>query len=146
MNWRRIAAACMALALAGCASAPRKAFDRDASSQVHRILLVQYPEPVQYQVFGAQAVPTAGGIALMVLGGAIGGAIVGGIEASHAQARAASLTGAIKPYADGFCPRLYSGLEARLRERGYEVTRIERPLKKSADEVVDYSSVANGAS
>ena len=140
---RWFAAALAALVLTGCATAPPKAFDRQAMGEIKRGAIVQFPGPDQFSVVGAAQIP--GSFMLGVLGGAIGGAIAGGIEAARASAQASSLTTGMNQRAADATRRFYDTLAAKLAARGFEVVRVDEAEKKSIDTVQDYSARAPGA-
>ena len=109
--------------LTSCATSPKIALRPEAKQSIKRIALVETQEPAQYLMNPGQL---PGGQALYVFG-AIGGAILGGIEASRTEAATARFTAAVAPLNPDLSGILTAQLETALRAKGYDVVRVASP-------------------
>jgi hypothetical protein len=130
-NHRFVALLASALLCACATQIPKQAFDRKAGESLKSVALVEFPDPKTYNVLGlTQSAYTAP----LLLFGAIGGAFMGAAEVSIAQERANRLSEAMKPYQPNASSNLLAELEVQLKARGFEVTRIKAPEKKTEDD------------
>jgi hypothetical protein len=137
---RIFAGASLVLVLAvliGCAASPKIAFKPDAKQSIKRIAVVETPEPEKYLMDPGQM---PAGFALYAFG-AIGGAVLGGIEASRAEAASKSLTQAVSPYKPNVHAVLRSQLVAGLQAKGYQVTLVPAPPKDSEGKEYDIAKI-----
>lgn len=123
--------------LSACVAAPKVAMNPDAKKSVKRIALVTAPEPAEYAMFPGQA---PGG-AVLYLFGALGGAILGGIEASRYNEATLRFTTALKPLQPELSSQLLTRLESGLTGKGYEVIRVPVPPKDAEGKDLDYTKV-----
>jgi hypothetical protein len=133
-------AACLAVAatiLASCASAPKMALRPEAKQSIKRIALVEVQEPPRYFMYPGQM---PGGAALYLFG-ALGGAVLGGIEASRTESATTRFTSAVMPLKPELSGVLIGQLETGLRNKGYDVLRVAAPPNKADGKDPDYSKV-----
>lgn len=114
--------------LSACASQPKVALKPETKQNIKRIALMSTHEPARY-MFHPGALP--GGSTLYMFG-ALGGAILGGIEANRFETATNKFTAAVTPLNPDLSNTLLGELESKLREKGYEITRISE-LPKGAD-------------
>ena len=126
----------LVLALAGCA-APKVDLQPEAKQSVRRIAVIQTPEPDEYLMMPAQNPAGAG----LYLFGAIGGAILGGIEANRMKSASKQFTDAVAPFKPNVHPTFQSRLAAGLKAKGYQVALVPAPPKKSDGKDYDLSKV-----
>ena len=117
----------VAFAVAGCATKPQVAFKPEARKSIRTIAIVETPEPEKYVMTPGQL--PAGYMLYMF--GAIGGAVLGGIESSRMEAASQSLTSAVNPFKPSLQTTFRNTLESGLRQKGYEVARVAAPPKNS---------------
>jgi hypothetical protein len=129
--------ALLVVALAGCAGVPKTALRPEVKQSIKRIALIEVPEPPEYRVYPGQA-PSTG--ALMMFG-AIGGAIAGGIEESRTKEATTRFTMVAVPLKPDLTGILYAELEKGLAAKGYTTLRVPPPPKKP-DGSPDYRSIA----
>jgi hypothetical protein len=134
---RQITILVIALLLAGCAATPKIALEPGARNSIKRIAIVETPEPEQYLMYPGQ-VPA--GFVLYAFG-AIGGAILGGIEANRVETASKSFTAAVSPFKPSMNSTFQSQLEAGLKAKGYEVARVVAPLKDADSKDYDLAKV-----
>jgi hypothetical protein len=129
-TFTRLIAISAAGVLSACASAPPPniQLQADVKQNLKSIALVQVPDPDRYFLNPGQA---PGGAALYMFG-ALGGAILGGIEASRAESATKEFTASLQPLSPAIGTRLTDELATSLSSRGYTLTRIPQ-LPKSAD-------------
>jgi hypothetical protein len=125
------------LTLAACAGVPKTALRPEVKQSIKRIAMIELPEPSEYRFYPGQA-PTTG--ALMMFG-AIGGAIAGGIEESRTKDATTRFTAAAAPLKPDLTGLLFGELEKGLSGKGYTVVRVPPPPKKP-DGSPDYRSIA----
>lgn len=123
--------------LSACVAAPKVAMNSEAKKSVKRIALVAAPEPAEYAMFPGQAP----GVAVLYIFGALGGAIVGGIEASRYNEATLRFTTALKPLNPELSSQLLARLESGLTGKGYEVVRVPVPPKNAEGNALDYTKV-----
>jgi hypothetical protein len=97
----------------------------DAKNSIKRIALVEVAAPAAYTMNPGQM---PGGAALYMFG-AIGGAILGGIETNRFNSATQKFNDAVTPLHPDINLTLLSQIEARLRQKGYEVTVVSQPPK-----------------
>lgn len=114
--------------LSACASNPKVVLNSEAKQSIKHIALVQTHEPERY-TFYPGALP--GGSALYMFG-AIGGAILGGIEVQRIESASKKFTAAVSPLKPNLSNTMLEELESKLREKGYLISRIEE-LPKTED-------------
>ena len=132
MKKHRFVALLASALLCACATQiPKQAFDKKTGESLKSVALVEFPDPNIYSVLGlTQSAYTAP----LLLFGAIGGAIMGTANISIAQEQAKRLSEAMKPHQPNASSNLLAELEAQLKARGFEVTRIKAPEKKTEDD------------
>jgi hypothetical protein len=124
--------------LSGCASYQPIPLKADVKAQVRSVAIVEAPEPEKQYVLGAASVP--GGFALYAFG-ALGGLVLGGIEAARMETQASNLTTAMKPFAPQVNAVMREAVAQQLKARGIEVSFIAPPKMKSDDRTPDYASL-----
>lgn len=134
-----ITLALSSLALFGCASTPKIALSPEKKQSIKRIAIVEVAEPEKYFVNPGQV---AGGQALYMFG-ALGGAILGGIEASRMEAATARFMTAAASLKPSLSNSLTLRLEQGLKAKGYEVIRTAQPPKQNKGDEYDLSNVGN---
>lgn len=130
-------AAFIALALGACASAPKVAMTPDAKRSLKRIAVIETPEPDTYIMLPGQL---PGGFALYMFG-AIGGAVLGGIETSRMESASKSLTDAVRPYKPDISATFRNQLMDRLKGKGYEVVVLPPPPKDAEGKQYDLTKL-----
>lgn len=132
-----ITIALCSLTLFGCASTPKIALSSEKKQSIKRIALVEIPEPEKHEVNPGQV---TGGQALYMFG-ALGGAVLGGIEASRITTASNRFTTAATPLKPALSSSLTAGLEKGLLAKGYEVIKIKQPPKQMDGKEYDLSKV-----
>ena len=120
---RMLCVVLISMALGACAAAPKIALQPETKQSIKRIALVEIPEPSEYFMNPGQL---PGGAGLYAFG-ALGGLILGGIEASRLQAASSRFTESVLPHKPGISAALLEQLEIGLKQKGYDVTRIPPP-------------------
>jgi hypothetical protein len=118
--------------LTACASAPKVAFRPEVRETIKRVALIDIPEPSQYFFYPGQS--TA--VMPLMLFGAVGGAVAGGIEVKRQSDATKKFTNAVAPLKPELTSTLNDKLEEKLCEKGYSVIRMPPPPK--ADNGKDY--------
>lgn len=134
---QRVACAMLIAFLVACSTAPKVTLRPEVKQSVKRIAIVDIPEPTTYFMHPG-AVP--GGAALYAFG-AIGGAILGGIEASRQEAASARFTSAVSPLKPALSTVMLERLESGLKEKGYDVVRIPEPSKTADGKAYDFARI-----
>jgi hypothetical protein len=129
----------IAIALSACSSAtaPKVAFQPQAKQTIMRIALIEIPEPIQYSMIPGRSLSASP----LMLFGALGGAIYGGIEVSRIQAASTRFTEAVLPYKPDISSSLLEQLETGLKRKGYEVVRVHQPPKTSDGKAYDLTKI-----
>ncbi len=123
--------------LTACASAPKIALQHEVKQAIKSIAVVETPEPCRYYVDPG---PSPAGAALYMFG-AIGGAIVGGIEASRHESATRKFTETIAPLEPNLTNTMLVALEKGLTEKGYSIKRIPPPPKNADGKGYDISKI-----
>jgi hypothetical protein len=118
-----VVAVLMIVSLFACATTPKISLKPEVKQSMKRIAIVETPEPDRYFMYPS---PSPGGAALYMFG-ALGGAIVGGIEAKRQETATVKFTEAIVPLDPKIAKNMLTGLENRLLEKGYDVLRVSPP-------------------
>lgn len=134
---RLVFVAILTALLASCAGVPKLPLRAEAKQSIKRIALVETPEPKSYSMNPGSA---PGGAALYAFG-AIGGAILGGIEASRAEAAATRFTEAVAPLKPALADTMLAQLEKGLIAKGYQVTRVPMPPKTEDGKELDVTKI-----
>lgn len=110
----------------------------ESRQKIKTVALVAVPEPEKYPLNPGQ-VP---GGTLLYGFGAIGGLVLGSIEASRYETATNEFTSAVKPTRPAIAQHWNEILLSSLQSRGYQVTLVpELPMKKDAQEA-DCSGLA----
>lgn len=125
------------LALGACASAPKVAMNADAKRSLKRIAVIETPEPDRYIMLPGQL---PGGFALYAFG-AIGGAVLGGIEASRMETASKSFTDAVLPHKPDINATFRNQLLDGLKGKGYEVVLLPPPPKDAEGKGYDLTKL-----
>lgn len=123
---------------AGCATVEKTALSPDSKKKIKTIAMIGVTEPGKYFLDPGQA---PGGAVLYAFG-ALGGLILGGIEASRAENATNEFTSAVKPTNPDVARHWNASISTLLQERGYEVTQLPELPKKTDGKEVDCSSIA----
>ncbi len=134
---RNIATAIVVFTLASCASTPKISLLPETKSTIKTIALIETPEPKQYQMIPPQNVATS---ALFIFG-AIGGAIVGGIEVTREKNATKKFTEAISVHNPKLCTTMLDKLEIGLERKGYIVNRVPMPPTIEDGKNLDFSAI-----
>lgn len=116
------------LFLAACGSVPKMPFNEDAKKSTKTIAIVEASEPEQYFLRIKQL---AGGSALYAFG-ALGGLILGGIEAGRASNSNTEFNTALAPHNPKIAALWNEELLRAIESKGYAVTKLPA-LPKTAD-------------
>lgn len=119
--------------LSACASTPRVPLQAEAKQKIKTIALVQIPDPEKYFLNPGQA---PGG-AVLYMFGAIGGAILGGIEASRAESATNEFTASLLSQSPALGTHMTDELATAIASRGYTLTKLAQLPKQTAAKVVD---------
>lgn len=119
----------VAVALVGCAATPKVPLQADAKRRIKTIAVIQTPDPERY--FLNPAANVAGSV--LYIFGAIGGAILGGMEAARAESATKDLMASFGDQLPAVGTLLTEDLKNAVAARGYSVTQIA-PLPKGSDE------------
>lgn len=123
--------------LVACASAPKVAFKPELKQSIKKVALVETPEPRQYFMNPGQA---PGGAALYMFG-ALGGAILGSIEANRFETASTRFNAAVAPLKPELSATMLSRLEKSLAAKGYEVVRIPTIPNMADGKEPDFSKI-----
>jgi hypothetical protein len=119
------------LVAAGCATVEKTALSAESKKKIKTVAFVSTKEPEKYFLNPGQA---PGGFMLYAFG-ALGGAILGGIEATRIQNATNEFTAAIKPTNPDVAQHWNSSVLTLLQSKGYEVTQLaELPMKPDGKE------------
>ncbi len=110
----------MVIYITSCASAPKVALRTEVKQSIKQLALIEIPEPSRYFLDPGQSATRSP----LMLFGAIGGAIAGGIDAKRYEEATSKFTAAVLPLKPELSRILLSKLEEGLREKGYNVQRI----------------------
>jgi len=132
---RTVVVTFIVIALTACASAPKIALRPEVKQSIKRIALVETPEPSRYFMDPGQ---TPGGSALYMFG-AIGGAIIGGVEAKRYESATTKFTEAIAPLKPELTKTMLTILE-----KGYDLQRVPPPPRTKDGKEYDLSKIEGG--
>lgn len=136
---RHAIAALFAVALlAGCATVEKTALSPDSKKRIKTVAVISVPEPDKYFLNPGQA---PGGAALYMFG-ALGGLILGGIEATRAETATNEFTASVGPTNPDLAQHWNETIAGLLQSRGYEVTQVPQLQKKADGKEFDCSSLA----
>ena len=127
----------VAIAIGGCATKPQVPLKAETKKSIRNIAIVETPEPERYVMAPGQL--PAGYMLYMF--GAIGGAVLGGIEASRVEAASNSFTSAVVPFRPNVQATFQSVVESGLKEKGYRVARIAAPPKDAEGKGYDLAKL-----
>lgn len=122
----------------GCATVDRTPLSSETRKGIKTIAVIDVPEPEKYFLMPG-LVP--GGPALYVFG-AIGGLVLGSIEAARLEAATDEFTAALKPTHPDVARHWNESVSDLLRSKGFEVTRLPPLPKKAEGDDADCSSIA----
>jgi hypothetical protein len=123
---------------AGCATVDRTPLTSETKKGIRTIAVIDVPEPEKYFLMPG-LVP--GGPALYVFG-AIGGLVLGSIEAARLEAATDEFTAALKPTHPDVARHWNESVSELLRSKGFEVTRLPPLPNKAEGDDADCSSIA----
>ena len=137
---RRILATLLTVSLlfSGCASVERTSFAADSKKKIKSIAVVSVAEPDNYALDPGQL---TGGAALYAFG-ALGGLILGGIEASRIEKATNEFTASVRATQPDLAQHWNESLVQLLQSKGYQVTQLPPLPKKDGKNEVDCSSTA----
>jgi len=122
----------------GCATVERTPLATETRKGIRTVAVIDVPEPEKYFLVPG-LVP--GGPALYVFG-AIGGLILGGIEAARFEAATDEFTAALKPTRPDVARHWNESVADLLRSKGFEVTRLPPLPKRAEGDGPDCSAIA----
>jgi hypothetical protein len=126
-------------ALVGCGAAPKVPFQADVKQRIKTIAIAQTPDPERY-FLNPGANPA--GAALYIFG-AIGGAILGGIEAARAESATKELMTSFGDELPAVGSLLTDDLKSALAARGYEITQVPAMPKAKEEDAIDCGANKN---
>lgn len=122
----------------GCATVEKTPLSVESKQKIRTIAVVAVPEPEKYFLNPA---PTPGGQALYMFG-ALGGLVLGGIEATRAKNATDEFTASVSTTNPDVAEHWNESVLASLQSRGYAVTKVP-PLPMLTDgKKVDCNSVS----
>jgi hypothetical protein len=123
------------MALAGCVSVPKTAFDKSANAHVRKVAVLRIAEPRETVVMNIGGAAGAFGL--------VGGLVQAGINQSNTDAFKKAMSDARVTFA----PDMEKALHADLRSQGYEVVELPRVGLRvdEATKQVDYSQLSTDA-
>lgn len=130
----------LTLSVGGCATKPQVEFQADTKKSIKSIAIVEVPEPEKYMMHPGQA--PAG--PLLYVFGAIGGAVLGGIESSRIETASKSFTSAVAPFKPDVQSTFQNAVESGLKAKGYQVARVPAPPKTGQRDGYDLSKLQAG--
>ncbi len=134
---QRIFAGLLALSLVACATNQKIALNPEVKRTVKHVALIDIPEPSRYTMNPGKAP----GVAALYIFGALGGAVVGGIEAARFEKATARFNEAVAPQKPNLSALLVADLELGLKQKGYEVTRVPPPPLDAEGKNYDVSKI-----
>jgi hypothetical protein len=134
---RAILAASLCIVLAACANAPKVALKPEVKQGIRRVAIVDIPEPASY-FMNPGAAPGGGALYMF---GAIGGAILGGIEANRQESATTKFTSAVQPLNPGLSTIVLTQIEQGLSAKGYDTVRVPVPPKTSDGKGYDFTKI-----
>jgi hypothetical protein len=128
----------VALCVSGCASVEKTALAPEAKKKIKTIGVVSVPEPDKYVLYPGQA---PGGAALYAFG-ALGGLVLGSIEAARTENATNEFTAAVKRANPDVANHWNTTINALLSAKGYQITLLSPLPKRSGSNETDCSSTA----
>jgi hypothetical protein len=126
------------LLIVGCASVERTAFSPESKKQIKTVAVIAVAEPDKYSLNPGQL---SGGSALYAFG-ALGGLVLGSIEATRAENATNEFTAAVKPTSPDVARHWNESIVSLLKSKGYDAVQIAELPKKPDGKELDCSSVA----
>ncbi len=127
----------LVMTLTACATTPKIAMRPEVRESIITIALVETPEPEQYFMSPAPS-PASG--ALLIFG-AIGGAIAGGIEATREQTATKKFTETVAPLKPGLVKKMLARLEEGLLDKGYITQCVPPPAMTKDGKNYDFTKL-----
>ena len=124
------------LLFSGCTTLEKTAFAPDSKKKIKTIAVIGVSEPDNYVLDPGQV---TGGSALYAFG-ALGGLILGGIEASRTENATKEFTASVRGTQPGLAQHWNESLITLLQSKGYQVTQLPPLPKKDGKNEVDCSS------
>lgn len=137
---RRSFAAVLSVSLltGGCATVDKTAFSSESKKKIKTVAVISVAEPEKYFLNPGQA---PGGAALYMFG-AIGGLILGGIEATRAENATKEFTASVKLTNPDVARHWNDSVIALLQSKGYEVAQLAQLPKRADGKEIDCSSIS----
>lgn len=135
----------LTLLSSGCATVERKPLAADEAAKIKSVSVVNYP-PIEK--IGLWGVPRGSGSEAsmgLLLFGAIGGAIAGGIQAGITNTRLEALNVAMKDHVPPLRAMLEDELSKLLVERGIQVDKVPMPETKPDSKELAFSKIQTNA-
>jgi hypothetical protein len=127
----------LSIALVACGSIPKQALQADAKQKIKTIAVMQAPEPDRYFLNPGQL---PGGAALYAFG-ALGGLLLGGIEATRAENATAEFNTAMVAQTPAVGALWNDELFRSVTDRGYSVVKIAPLVKTSNGKELDCTNI-----
>lgn len=134
---QRVFTLLIAVSLIACATPQKIGLSPDTKQLSKRVALINIPEPARYTM---QPSPAPASAALYMFG-AIGGAILGGIEVSRFESATTKFNEAVTPLKPNLSALLVSDLEIGLKQKGYEVTLVPPPPMDKEGKAYDINKI-----
>lgn len=127
------------LLVTGCASVDKTAFTSEAKKKIKTVAVMEVTKPDEYVLNPGQL---PGGAAFYAFG-AVGGLVLGGIEATRLNSATQAFTASIKPANPEVAKHWNESVQSLLQAKGYAVTSLAKlPLKKEG-KGLDCAAVAD---
>ncbi|MBC7918990.1 MAG: hypothetical protein H7Y28_14395 [Rhodoferax sp.] len=125
------------VALTACSTTPRVPLQAESKQKIKTIALVQLPDPNKYFLYPGQ-IP--GGSALYMFG-AIGGLVLGGIEASRTDSASNEFTASLSPQNPALGTHATDELAKAISDRGYVLKKVPALPNQADDKITDCSAI-----
>ena len=128
----------LCVSLFGCASAQKTSLSDESRHKIKSIAFIDVDEPDKYFLNPGQL---PGGAALYAFG-ALGGLILGSVEASRADSATIEFTTVLTPMAPQLSSHWNETMGQLLKSKGYDVTMLDHLPKKSDGKEIDCTSIS----
>lgn len=131
---------CLVISMTACGTTQKLKLTQTNKEQIKKIAIVEIEEPEKYTYYPGE-VP--GGFMLYMFG-ALGGAVLGGIEATRINNASNEFTAAMnnQQHSPEAASIWNQNLSSSLTDKGYEVFAV-KPIKQSSDRAADCKAIVD---